>query len=76
MLSALAIAAVCLIGDASASGIPFGGNRPSSFAFYDVKPGGSYNTVGQYLQFNNDGVHGDDVNVIRAGLNFKLGIGR
>ncbi len=26
----------------------------------------------EYLQFNNDSVHGDDVNVIRAGLNFKL----
>ena len=30
----------------------------------------------EFLQFSNDGVHGDDVNVIRAGLNFKLGIGR
>lgn len=65
VLSALAIAAACAIGDASASGIPFGGNRPSSFAFYDVKPGESYNTVGQYVQFNNDdrafNANGDEV---------------
>jgi outer membrane immunogenic protein len=26
----------------------------------------------EYLQYNNDSVHGDDISVIRAGLNFKL----
>jgi hypothetical protein len=30
----------------------------------------------EYLNYNNDGAHGDDISVIRAGVNFKLGLGR
>ena len=55
-IAALMVAAgVATVGDAAAQDIPFAGNRPQSFSFYDVKPGESYDTVGQYAQFNSDG---------------------
>jgi hypothetical protein len=55
MIRNIAIAMMCTTASAPAvAQIPFAGDRPQSFAFYDVKPGESYDTVGQYVQSNND----------------------
>lgn len=50
---------VCLSSDILASGIPFAGNRPQSFQFSSEFTE-SYDSFGQYLQWNNDRRRFDD----------------
>ena len=49
----LAIAALAGSGAAEASGIPFAGNRPQSFEF-PIDYTESYNSFGQFVQYNDD----------------------
>jgi hypothetical protein len=57
--TALAVAVLAGSGNAGASGIPFAGNRPQSFEF-PIDYTESYNSFGQFVQYNEDNRHFDN----------------